>query len=131
MKNLRIFSFLAVLAIVASSNGCKKANPEPQNECIEGVVIAQGRTAPDEFSCATVVQIINKNIGETWGYNNMSNCVYITNLTKEMSIKGSRVYFTAYQKIADTLVWTADCAPPPSFHIKAENLSIVCTQEKK
>ena len=87
------------------AGSCEKSNPTPQTDCIEGVVIAQGRTTPDAFSCATIVQITNRNIGGTWGYNGTptSNCVFIVNMPiTEIQKKGTKLYFTSYEQVPAT-----------------------------
>ena len=126
MKSIKKLCLLALVGLMAGS--CEKSNPTPQTNCIEGVVIAQGRTAPDAFSCATVVQITNRNIGETWGSNGIStpNCVFIVDMpVTEMQKKGTKLYFTSYKQVSAT-PWITDCAAPPDFYIIAENLSTKC-----
>ena len=126
MKNIKKLCLLALIGLMAGS--CEKSNPTPQTDCIEGVVIAESRTASDGFSCADVVQITNRNIGESWGVDRTTivpNCVFIDNLPVIMQKKGTRLYFTSYEQVPER-PWVTNCTPPPAFYIVAENLSTKC-----
>jgi len=139
MKNLKILGFLAVIALLASSYGCKKTNPEPQKECIEGVVIAEQYnriTGTGMSACAPVVQIKNRAIGKVWvGINadgsttTFENCVTMA-VPAEFGV-GQSIYFESFTVVEGEYgPWLTDCLPPPNFQIITQNLSANCNQNK-
>jgi hypothetical protein len=122
MQTLKILGFLATIGLIAASTACNKKSPNPQEECIEGVVIAEARKMnenPDlSMICFTVVQIKNRNIGVNWkGFN---NCVVIENLDKSKQVVGTKIFFKNYSVI-DEWGYHTDCFPPPNVLISIQN----------
>ena len=132
MKSIKKLCLLALVGLMAGS--CEKSNPTPQIDCIEGVVISQGRTAPGEWNpCPAVVQITNRNIGKSWLNNDgvqVPNCVFIIDMpVSDIQKKGTKLYFTAYTLMPD-MPRNGNC-PFPRFDIVVENLSTKCVPKSK
>lgn len=127
MKKMQKLCFLALLGLMVGTSCEKTSNPDPQTDCIEGVVIAEKRgTDPTPNSlpnCFTVVQIKNKNIGVTWG--NFNNCVVITNLDADLAKLNQKIYFKTFTENLQFGVRT-DCSAPYSSFIIVDNLSTQC-----
>jgi hypothetical protein len=127
MKKIQKLCFLALVGLMVGTSCEKTSNPNPQDECIEGVVIAEARgtnpTPSSLKSCLTVVQIKNKNIGVTWG--DFNNCVVITNLDVSLAKLNQKVYFKTFTE--DLQCGTRlDCSVPYWSCIIADNLSTQC-----
>lgn len=126
MQTLKILGFLATIGLIASGTACKKKSPSPQEECIEGVVIAEARKMNENpnlsMVCAPVVQIKNRNIGSTW--NGFDNCVTVFGLNENLNKIGQNIYFKDYEE----LLWLfpADCNPPASKYIHPKSVSNKC-----
>lgn len=122
-KHAFIFAIL-LITIFTGFGCCKKPATQPSSSCIEGVIVAQkSESAGGLPSCATVVQITNRDIGVSWyGYN---NCVYIDNLPPTYDVRGTKIYFKTYTE-ATAPFWTTDCTPPPGFAISVGEISTRC-----
>jgi hypothetical protein len=89
MKKLKILGLVAVIALVASSNGCKKANPEPQSECFKGVVIGKIRSWGGGLAVSMEKSTFSSH---QWrGYNNV---VEVLNLDMNLA-PNTTIYFNA------------------------------------
>ncbi len=132
MKKIQKLCFLALVGLMVGTS-CEKTtqapDPNPQDKCIEGVVIAEYYVSPSNYDpsklygCETVVQIKNRNIGVLWrGY---SNCVVIKNLDANLQKANQTVYFKTFTEAPQCGPWLAICIPVTSCII-ATNLSTKC-----
>ncbi len=127
MKKIQKMCFLALVGLMVGTS-CEKTNdPDPQTDCIEGVVIAERRgTNPDpslSYSCRTIVQIKNRSIGVQIG--NYDNCVIIKNLDVNLAKLNQKVYFRTFTDVPETEGRT-DCFANIDKVINATDISTQC-----
>ena len=131
MKKIQKMCFLALIGLMVGTS-CEKTSQTPpapttQTDCIEGVVIAFARDTnnPDpelRYTCRTLVDIKNRNIGKKFG--NYNNCLAIRNLSRNLFKLNQKVYFDDY--VTDDCGGVqGDCFGPISC-ITAINLSTEC-----
>ncbi len=132
MKKIQKMCFLALVGLMVGTS-CEKtpATPNPQDDCIEGVVIAENyRTTtaiPNDGACTTIVQIKNRNMGETFiGNSNRSydNCVVIRNISGNLAKLNQKIYFKTFTEL-DCGFWLANCVPV-EICIIADNITTKC-----
>ncbi len=128
MKKIQKLCFLALVGLMVGTS-CEKtpATPNPQDDCIEGVVIAENprTTTPNALvACETVVQIKNRNIGEK--FMSYDNCVVIRNLGTSLNKLNQKVYFKTFTEDSQCGPWQMLYLTPPASCIIVTNLSTKC-----
>ncbi len=132
MKKLQKLCFLALVGLMVGTS-CEKTtqapDPNPQDKCIEGVVIAEhyvrsGYNPSILYACETIVQIKNRTMGIQWGKYN--NCVIIKNLDVSLQKINQKVYFEAFTEAPQCGPWLADCSGGIQSCVIATNISTKC-----
>ena len=132
MKKIQKLCFLALVGLMVGTS-CEKTtqapDPNPQDECIEGVVIAESCESARNYnpsivySGETIVQIKNRAIGIQWG--KYSNCVTIKNLDVSLQKTNQKIYFKTFTEAPQCGPWIAMCSGIQSCII-ATNISTKC-----
>ncbi len=129
MKKLQKMCFLALVGLMVGTSCEKTTNsaPDPETDCIEGVVIAEKRGTNSDpllsYSCRTIVQIKNRSIGVQIG--NYDNCVVIHNLDVNLAKLNQKVYFRTFTDAPQYGEHT-DCFASVSKVINATDISTQC-----